>query len=283
MTTIALATCSKYPALYADDQPLVYALAREGLRAIPAVWDAAPPRDVDAWIVRSVWDYHLRADEFLAWVDRASATLPFWNDPALIRWNAHKTYLRDLVGRGVAVVPTLWADATHQLYLAAELRARGWHDVVVKPAVSASAHRTARFGADDRAAAQLHCDALARDGVAMVQPYLSSVEGYGERSFFFIDGAYTHAVRRQAVLTHGFEAERPAPLVEPSAAEMALCLAVLRALDVAPLYARVDVAPDDEGTPQLMELELIEPRLYFRECPKAAERLAAAIAKRLRG
>jgi glutathione synthase/RimK-type ligase-like ATP-grasp enzyme len=281
MTTVALATCSKYPALYADDVPLVLALARLGIRALPAVWNAAPPGDADALIVRSVWDYHLHAAEFLAWVERMSATRPFWNDPALIRWNAHKTYLRDLAGRGVAAVPTLWADATHQLNLAAELGARGWRDVVVTPAVSASAHRTARFGAHDHGAAQRHCDDLARDGVAMVQPYLASVEGYGERSFFFIDGAYTHAVRRQAVLTQGFEAERPAPLVDPTAAEMALCHATLAALEVAPLYARVDVAPDDVGTPRLMELELIEPRLYFRENPAAAERLAAAIARRL--
>jgi len=282
MTTVALATCSRYPALYADDVPLAQALARLGIYAVPAVWDAPPPHDVDAWIVRSVWDYHLRAAEFLAWVDRTGAMRPFWNDPALIRWNAHKTYLRDLAGRGVAVVPTLWASAAHRVDLAAELGAHGWRDVVVKPAVSASAHRTARFSAHDRAAAQRHCDDLARDGVAMVQPYLASVEGYGERSFFFIDGAYTHAVQRQAVLTHGFEAERPAPLVDPTAAEMALCRATLAALDVAPLYARVDVALDDEGTPRLMELELIEPRLYFRENPEAAERLAAAIARRLR-
>jgi len=114
-----------------------------------------------------------------------------------------------------------------------------------------------------------------------VQPYLDSVEGYGERSFIFIGGDYTHGVRRQAVLSKPFESEAPAPRVEPSAAEGALCAATLAALDDGPLYARVDVAPDAEGTPQLMELELIEPRLYFREAPASAARMADALASSL--
>ena len=96
-----------------------------------------------------------------------------------------------------------------------------------------------------------------------------------------MDGAYTHAVQRQAVLSAGFESERPAPLVDPTDAERALCQAALAALDTPPLYARVDIAPDADGAPHLMELELIEPRLYFREAPHAAERLADALASRL--
>ena len=279
--TVAMATCSAHPDLYADDRPLVDALEVLGVRSVPVIWGAAPPARVDAWLIRSVWDYHLRAEEFLAWVARASARTPMWNDPALIRWNSHKTYLRDLEGRGVSVVPTIWADAARTPGLAAELEARGWGDVVVKPAVSASAHRTARFAAKDRAAAQAHCDELARRGVAMVQPYLTSVESYGERSFFFMDGVHTHAVQRQAVLSEGFEMDKPAPVVKATEAELALCLATLGALDLPPLYARVDMAPDANGTPRLMELELIEPRLYFREAPEAAELLAKAIARRL--
>ncbi|HUO52592.1 MAG TPA: hypothetical protein VMT93_08740 [Gemmatimonadaceae bacterium] len=281
MTTVALATCSAYPRLYADDLPLVRALEAHGVRTMPVVWDDGAPHAADAWVVRSVWDYHLRAGEFLAWVARASEGRPFWNDPALIRWNAHKRYLRDLEGRGVTVVPTLWVEDGAPGDLARALDERGWGDVVVKPAVSASAHRTARFTARDREGARAHCASLAETGVVMVQPYLASVEDYGERSFFFIDGVHTHGVRRQAVLTEGFEAERPAPLVTPSAPELALCRAVLAALPAAPLYARVDIAPDAEGAPRLMELELIEPRLYFREAPAAAERMAGVIAGKL--
>lgn len=281
MRTIGLVTCAKYPALYADDLPLVHELDALGIRGVPVVWDAADQPPVDAWIVRSAWDYHLKADEFLAWVRRTGAARPMWNAPALIEWNAHKTYLRDLAAKGVATVPTLWVEPGRKVDIAHECEARGWGDIVVKPAVSASAHGARRFAPTDRAGAQRHAESLAAKGVAMVQPYLKSVEGYGERSFFFIDGAHTHAVKRQAVLTRGFEMDQPASIVEPTAAESALCAAALAALPVAPLYARVDIAPDATGAPCLMELELIEPRLYLREGLHAAEKLANAISQRL--
>jgi hypothetical protein len=49
-----------------------------------------------------------------------------------------------------------------------------------------------------------------------------------------------------------------------------------------PLYARVDFVRDGGGF-RLMELEMIEPGLFFRFDPPAAETLAAALAKKLRG
>ena len=46
------------------------------------------------------------------------------------------------------------------------------------------------------------------------------------------------------------------------------------------LYARVDIVESTQG-PLLMELELIEPELYFLAVPSAAGRFAVAIATRL--
>ena len=52
--------------------------------------------------------------------------------------------------------------------------------------------------------------------------------------------------------------------------------AVTERFDV-PLYARVDIAADEEGRPVLMELEAIEPNLYLGTAPGAAERFARAV------
>ena len=52
--------------------------------------------------------------------------------------------------------------------------------------------------------------------------------------------------------------------------------AALRAVGEELLYARVDVAPID-GTPHLMELEVIEPSLYFRMHPAAPRNFADAV------
>ncbi len=46
------------------------------------------------------------------------------------------------------------------------------------------------------------------------------------------------------------------------------------------LYARVDLARDDDGRPCLMELELVEPTLFFTVAPGAAERMADALEAR---
>ncbi|HMH82820.1 MAG TPA: hypothetical protein VK531_08120 [Gemmatimonadales bacterium] len=97
MKHIALATCAKLPTLNHDDPLLIGALAELGLGSLPALWDAPDVcwDDVQAVLVRSCWDYHHRLEEFLAWV-------------ALLRWNSHEGYLRDLAPRGVSTVPTRW-------------------------------------------------------------------------------------------------------------------------------------------------------------------------------
>jgi hypothetical protein len=281
MRTILLATSADHPALHADDLPLVRALEPLGFRAEPRIWNAPGIAWDHPVVIRSVWDYHLHAPEFLAWAERVSARVPMLNPFALVEWNSHKTYLRDLAGRGVATVPTLWVEDGVAPPLDDELDARGWGEIVIKPAVSASAHGAKRFTRERRAEARAHLLELAARGTVIVQPYLSSVEGYGERSFIHIEGEFTHGVKRQAVLSMPFEMEAPAPRVEPTDPERALCAAALGALTERPLYARIDMAPDDRGAPRLMELELIEPRLYLREEQSAAVKMARGIVARL--
>jgi len=48
-----------------------------------------------------------------------------------------------------------------------------------------------------------------------------------------------------------------------------------------PLYARVDLIDDVDGTPIVLELELIEPSLFFAFHPPAADALVRAIEARL--
>src|SRR5881392_1816794 len=104
MKRIALATSAKLPTLNDDDRLLIPALAQLGLGAVPAVWDSPEMcwEEFQSVVVRSCWDYHHRLEEFLAWVTRLErAGVPMWNPPAVLRWNGHKGYLRDLAARGV--------------------------------------------------------------------------------------------------------------------------------------------------------------------------------------
>ena len=48
------------------------------------------------------------------------------------------------------------------------------------------------------------------------------------------------------------------------------------------LYARVDLIPDADGAPLLVELELAEPSLFLGTAPGSADRFADAIVDVLR-
>src|SRR5882762_9809698 len=118
MKRIALATYAKQPSLNEDDLLLVPALREFDVTAVPAVWDSPEVcwEEFQGVVVRSCWDYHHRLEEFLAWVTRLErAEVPLWNSPALLRWNSHKGYLRDLAVRGVPIVPTRWLARGRQV------------------------------------------------------------------------------------------------------------------------------------------------------------------------
>jgi hypothetical protein len=212
----------------------------------------------------------------------------------VVRWNSHKGYLTELARAGLAVVPTRLVRRGQAAGGGADLTAlaAAWDQVVIKPAVSAGSFRTLRVGRADRARGQAHLDLVCADQDALVQPYLSSVEGYGERALVWIDGALTHAVRKSARFAGDPQRVSDAVAIAPD--EAALAERILAHVQAAGpgqvgstpapaplLYARVDLARDADGRPCLMELELIEPSLFLTRSPEALARLAAAIRKRV--
>jgi glutathione synthase/RimK-type ligase-like ATP-grasp enzyme len=287
MKRIALATSAMLPTLNDDDRLLVPALAELGVAAVPAVWDA-PDVQWDefrggggAVLVRSCWDYHHRLDEFLAWLTRLErAGVPVWNPPALLRWNSHKGYLRDLAARGVPIVPTRWLARGRTVGLVQLLHDERWSDAVVKPAVSASAHGTWRTSFERASADQSRLDELLRAGDVMVQPFIDEVCDPGEWSLMFFGSRFSHAVRkRPAAADYRVQWEfggTAAPLAPPPRL-IADAEAVMAAVPGHPLYARVDGVERD-GRLMLMELELIEPHLFLGWDADASGRLASVLA-----
>lgn len=262
---------------------LVPALAAVGLNADLVAWDdpALDWSGVRGAVVRATWDYHLRVEEFLGWVERAAKATCLWNPAAAIQWNARKTYLRDLEARGIATIPTIWLKRGEQVDLAQALHARGWARAVVKPVVSASAYQTVLVSADTVAEGGTHLARLLADRDAMIQPYIETVTTSGEHSLVFVGGQLTHAVRRAPVLDACTEHHGAPALIPAEPEEEAFARTVLRAAGFDTLYARVDMIRDSMGTLRLMELELIEPSLWLGAAPWAAERLAREIARRL--
>jgi hypothetical protein len=279
---VALATCKVLPEPDPDAEPLLEALREAGIDAGTAAWDD-PEFD---WskpaltLLRSTWNYPRHPEAFLAWAERVARVSSLWNPIDVVRWNLHKGYLLDLERRGVPVVPTLVVRRGEATPLSSILDERAWSDVVVKPAVSAASYRTERFSRRDVAAGEAHLRSLASERDVLVQPYLPSVEGYGERSLVWVEGALTHAVRKTPRFSGQHEAvwgsAFPIAPAEAALAERAVASVTGRLL-----YARIDVAPGPSGSPVVMELELIEPSLFFGQGPAALERYVGGVKARL--
>jgi hypothetical protein len=281
---IALATCRVLPEPDSDEAPTLVALRAAGLRAEAVAWDD-PEADFSRarmTVLRATWSYPDDPARFLAWVERTAAVTELWNPLAAVRWNLHKGYLLELDRAGVPVVPTWLVRRGEATALAEILAARGWSDVVIKPAVSNASRLTVRSGPATGEDGEAHLRRLAVREDVLVQPYLASVEGYGERSLVWIDGEITHAVRKSPRLVRQSEAVSGPLPVSPAEAEVArAALAVAVAAGAPLLYARIDLAPGPDGTPQVMELELIEPSLFFPFSPAALDRFVRAVARRL--
>ena len=271
---LRVATCQTLPEIDIDEAPLAEALARAGIEAALVAWDD-PDADWDApvaTILRSTWNYALDVTRFLAWIDRVAAVGPLFNPREVVHDNVHKRYLLALAARGVPVVPTTLVERGGTCDLAA-ISDR----IVIKPEVGAGSLDAGVFVPSDPAAAA-HLASLTARGAALVQPYLPSVEGYGERSIIMIDGELGHAIRK----TPRFSGDREQVTgpFEIAADERAVAIAAL-----APhgdlLYGRVDLARDNSGHPMVMELELVEPSLFFAYLPGSADRFVAALRRRL--
>jgi hypothetical protein len=279
---VGLVTYRGAPALTDDDRLVAAELERRGVRAEPVVWDdtAVAWSGFDRLVLRSCWDYHLRLAEFLVWVEaREAERTPLWNPPGVVRWNAHKSYLRQLEQAGVPVLPTAWLPGGTDVDLSRLLAERAWTDAVVKPAVSASAYGTWRTSASRAREDQGRLDELLGRGDALVQPFAPEVAEPGEWSLVFFAGGYSHAVlKTPAAGDFRVQSELGGrqQALEPAAALVSQARAVLDRVDGPWLYARVDGVARD-GVLVLLELEMIEPHLFLAEHPLAPAGLAQAI------
>lgn len=282
MTRVAFVTHRALPALSDDDRLAAAALAERGLSVDPVVWDddRVEWRRYDLVVLRSSWDYHTRPTLFRQWIDRrAEEGARLWNPPALLRWNMEKSYLLELRDRGIRVPATVAIERGGAQRLNDLMRDRGWRCAVVKPVISADGHRTwtatspVMRADEERFAGDLRATPL------LVQEYVESIEREGEWSFMFFGGLFSHAVRKRAAAGEfrvqsrfggTSELVAAAPQIVSRARAVAMC---------APtpwLYARVDGCIVHQEL-VVMELEMLEPSLFFSLDRAAAGRFADAI------
>ena len=286
---IALVTHRAEPDLHLSDSHLLAPLQAQGYRVAVVAWDDPSVQwdTYDLVVIRSTWDYHRRHAEFSRWLQAVDRVTTLVNPLPLLRWNMDKIYLRDLQSAGVALLPTVFVEAHQPADLSDILAQTGWQQAVVKPLISAGGEDTWLVTPETAAAHQPAFDALiARDGV-MVQRFAPQI-AQGETSLVYFDGVYSHALLKvpdegQIRVHEEYGGRNRA--IDLSATVIAQGRAILahvqRLSGHLPTYARVDgLVTDDTFT--LMELECVEPELFFQHAPAdAPEHFVQALGRAL--
>lgn len=294
MPSCAFLTTDDLDAFVTYDAEAVAPLAALGWTVDDVPWRAEADWDAyDAVVIRSPWDYQDAPDDFLAVLEQIDGSAARLENPlAVVRWNLQKTYLRDLGAAGVPIVPTRWAESGVTAEVLADA-AREWGaaEVVAKPVVSANADGTFRLAAPaSRSGAVADwagaLSALA-DRPSLVQPFVPAVVAEGEYSVFAFGGAVSHAILKTPAAGDFRVQEEHGGRIRGVAPEPALLGLTRRALAAVPhdaplLYARVDAIRMPDGGFAVMELELIEPSLYFPFGDGSPARFAAALDARFR-
>ncbi len=279
---VALVSCESLPGWEVDDQPLIDELENLGASVHRPAWtEELDWGQFDIAVIRTTWDYHSRKDDFLAWCE----TIPnLHNHVDVVRWNTHKSYLRDLEKLGVPIAPTVWIQKNEKTDITQIMNTLQASKGFIKPQVGACASDTLRFDINDLVSARTFLESNRHQDM-MVQPYLESVETEGEYSAIFIDHQFTHGVQKIPVegdyrVQDDFGAEDlPYTFTTEEIAEMKQALQFVPMSDEL-LYARFDYLRDENNKLVLNELELVEPSLFFRHCKEASNVFAKAIVNR---
>lgn len=262
------------------DQLLFMPLERLGWKAEQVSWrnKQVDWNQFDAVVIRSPWDYHEDPDNFfqtLRTIDRSSALLE--NSLSLVEWNSNKRYLSDLQNSEVDIVPTLWKETFESREWNSFFNHFSSNEIIIKPAVGANSVDTFRLNKNEGEKFFPKLTSRFTNRPFLVQPFIPSVVTEGEYSLFYFGNTYSHAILKTPKRDDfRVQEEHGGHLMLVKAEEKMLAIGdqILELIDPEPLYTRIDLVRNGQNNFLLMELELIEPSLYFNMDPESSERFA---------
>ena len=268
---------------------LIPAFAALGVECITLDWRKAAEQAklFDAMLPLFVWDYfENNQEEFLSTMAKVEQGTKLFNPFHVLQWNSNKSYLDEMEAQGAATIPTVTLPRATQTEISRAMDELQSEKIVIKPDIGGGAWRQVLYQKGDPFPSK---DELPPEG-AMVQPFLSSVTEEGEYSFLYFGGAFSHALQKKPQ-SGDYRVQSIYGGLEfpytPTSEERRQARSILDTLDFTPLYARVDLLRGNDGRLLLIELEMIEPYLYFSFAEgeggenKGAQRLAKAVLKKL--
>lgn len=277
MLKIAIATYNKLPDLTENDRLLIPIFEAKGHTIVPEIWDN-PEVDwttYDLVLIRSTWDYYLKPEAFKNWISKfENSKTRLINSPKIVLKNSHKFYLKELSEKGVNIIPTLFSSDKIELQTT-----KTWEKVVIKPAVSAGSHETEIF--KTAKLSQEVLDTKIGDGDWLIQPFLEEIKSAGEISMLFFGGEFSHAIQK-VPKSGDFRVQKQFGAqylnYEPTVELISIAKNIVEIAGKESTYARIDGVMTQNGF-LLMEVEMIEPDLFFEHAPEGPSRFVEAVIK----
>ena len=281
MTKIALLTCDKLPDLKPSDQQLIPELKKHHITAQAAIWDN-PKEDwtqYDYLVFRNTWDYYEKEDAFNQWLSKIEHLgIPTLNSLNVIQQNKHKFYLQELEQNGITILPTYFQKKTAHLDLKNNIPSH-WKKIVIKPAFSAGSYLTKVFEPSEIEKIEEEYQIIAQEKELLLQEFQPEITSLGETSFIFFNKVFSHAVNKRSA-ANDFRIQvqfgGQYTLVQPPESLIQQAQEIVNQFPEPLLYARVDGIVKN-NTIHLMEVECIEPDLYFDYAPNALQKFTQAI------
>lgn len=271
---IAFLTCRNWAGLLEKEQALA-ADVSPNIEVDIAVWNDASVdwTKYDYLIFRSIWDYFEFPKEFSEWLEKIERlNIPTLNPLSIVKRNQHKFYLKDLQEQGIDIIPTVFIPHGEGLDLAF-LKDKNWQKAVIKPAFSAGSYLTRLFSIEEVDSVIEEYTPIVQERDLLVQPFMSEIQEQGELSLLFFKGQYSHAVVKTPKSGDFRIQSQYGGQYKPYSPELSIIQTaenVIKTFGGDLLYARVDGILKN-GQFLLMELELIEPDLYFDYAPQAKQ------------
>ncbi len=267
-----------------EDVLVKQALEKKGLRVARTNWDNPDFNwsETHYIIFRTTWDYFNRFTEFSAWLKKVSTQTKLINPLETIYWNLDKHYLRDLELKGIRIPHTVFIEPGENRSLAEIVKSTGWKELVIKPAISGAARHTYRLNENNIQKHEAIFHELIQSESMLLQEFQNTILTKGEVAFMLFGGKFSHAVLKKAKQGDYRVQDDFGGSVHdysPTDEEIKFAEKAVAACNPVPVYARVDVIWNNENELCVSELELIEPELWFRTCPEAADLFAEEVMK----
>ena len=267
-----------------EDNLVKNALQKNGLRVGRVSW-SNPTFDWSSTRValfRTTWDYFYQFNEFEQWLSRVSNLTQLIHSPEVIKWNLNKVYLKELEEKGIRIPETTILNIGDGRSLRQHFDSCGFDKVVLKPCVSGCARHTYVITAENVLDYEQVYRELIEKEQLIIQPFQKKILTRGEVAHMVIGGRYSHSILKLAKPGEfrvqddfgGTTSNYKANVEEINFVEQAIVACKYKSI-----YGRVDVVWDNNNQLAVSEIEMIEPEMWFRYYPEAADKLAQEIFK----